>query len=417
MKYLTDDDFYHSVSKFDSLDSPLPWNQASESDHNTFAHFFCDKYYHHFRGWWDCYVPLQVNMSSSPGHSWKHLFKTKRDFYDDPRHIVWLRDFLYFSHYLNWIEPYTASLKEELTLEESIAAGKCRLFYIAGVITDFVVKFLCRNFNAALKDTDFCMVGFVAEYGGVTDFREDVELFVEKHPDTVITEDDCSKFDLGRDERSFDTNLSVRKQLQAPSLRVHNAVLGHCYKNARLKYLIWLDGAVIVCYRGNPSGWPNTSEDNSFDHLHMKFAVVVLHMGYTPEAFLRSCMFNIVSDDGLCVVPLDCAEPSINAMVHAKYGRIWKGHPRPVSRSLIGREFCSIRFLPTSHVVALEKVYNSANFRIGLTEEEYKMKLQSLAVLLAGDPTELHFFNLWLQKSGYWVDEQRALSIAHGYLF
>lgn len=410
LSYLTDDDTYHSLSPFDDLE----WCGLDDTDVNTCVHFFTETYYDHFREWWDVEVPLQVNMNASPGHSWKHIFKKKRDFYNHPSHMEWLEDFLLFSSFYNWYEPYTASLKDELTSITSIEKRKCRLFYIAGVMTDFCVKLLCRNFNAAMKDLPWCYLGYVAEYGGVQDLRDDFQFSLDEDENLVFSEDDCSKFDLGRIPRSFKIALRIRAFLAHPDLRVHNPVLAHMYRGAIKKYLIWLDGKVVVSSRGNPSGWPLTSEDNTLDHFLMKYYGIVIEKGYPIDYFLKKCRLVLVSDDGLSLVPRDCVEPRFLAEVAARFGRVWKGHPRPPNRDIVGREFCSIRFLPTGHVIARDKAFSSANFKGGLTDSQYLQKLQSLAALLAANPADLDAFVEWVGEAGWYVDKQRAQSIATG---
>jgi len=283
-------------------------------------------------------------------------------------------------------------------------------------MTDFVLKLLCRNFNAALKDLPWCYVGYVAEYGGVAELRRSFENSLHEHPELVFSEDDCSKFDLGKRKRSFRITLRIRLHNQHPDLRVHNNVLCHLYKDARVKNLIWLDGRVIRCKRGNPSGFANTSEDNSLDHFLDKYYTIVIDRGYSPSYFKDVCKLVIVSDDGLSLIPKDCTDPKILASTAARFGRVWKGHPRQPDRSIINREFCSIRFLPVGHVIARDKAFASANFRGKLSDELFLAKLQSLATLLAGCPADLDLFVKWVAEAGWYVDVERARSIALGAL-
>lgn len=424
LKFLTDDEYLRKRKVPPHLRELVDreWLKGDQRAIERYIGYFMDRHSKFFDEVSKRYVPLHVNMDSSPGASWKALgYKTKRDWYCEPRSPLWIQLWLKYAHLFNWVEPYTASPKQELTLASDIESGKCRVFYIAGVMSDFVGKLLCRHFNHAYKLTNMTRIGFVPQHGGVQKMIDEMERFRER-TGGVYDEADCSKFDLTRILAFFKMCIALRIVMAPVSRRDWlRPRLIHLYTLALRKYLVWLDGQLILTDRGNPSGWANTSEDNNMDHHFLRWYHCVWLGGLTDEEFDKQVYMNMVSDDALCIMPPFLSKQEDLATSYAHWGRILKDWPggRVPSSDLNGRMFCGIEFIrgkdgKWEHTTAYEKSFASANFLGGLTEAQKKEKLQGLAALLGGHKGRLAEFGRYLKKGGRSIDPERARWLSEG---
>lgn len=410
LSYLVDDESY--INK-----APEKYREIVKENYlkgtnepiSYFKQFFVNKFAERFDEVNKLEIPIKYKGKSSPGaYMRKAGFKNKKQFIKHPESPRWITLFMTYAHRYNWIEPYTAAIKEEMTSVKDIESGKCRIFYVAGIYTDIVGKMLCNNFNVALESLDWCKVGWVPQYGGIPEFREKMESFIEDHPECDIIEADCTKFDLGRIKKLFDMTLDLRALFCREDHRIYLPLLRHLYDCAIKKYLVWFDGHIKVCSRGNPSGWPNTTADNSLDNYFFWWYIVVWLKDYDAEYFLH-LMLNIVSDDCINCIPTDCCDEQFLASAYAHYGRIFKEVPRECNKSMDNRLFLGCRFLPDGkYDIAWEKCLWSSNFRRGLTEEQFEEKLQALAANVAGNPELLSQLEASAAANGYTINTLRA---------
>lgn len=390
------------------------WETGHDSVFGEYLEFVLGEYGDTMRSRMKDYVALEVNMAASPGATWKRLgFKTKGDFYGSPKARQWLDMYVQYAAPCNWIEPFTAAPKEELTDDSSIEKGKSRVFYIAGVLNDYYGKICCRHFNYAYKQTDMTYIGEPFMYGGSRRFYEDVAGSLE--PDMLMFEGDCTKFDLSQSLRFFRLCYVLRRHFAEPQ---HIPMLKHLYRCAVRKYLLWFDGSIIVTTRCNPSGWVNTSIDNNISSHFLQWDLCCNEFEYDEDLFL-SWFKGIVSDDTLCVYPKAMNDEQRWSLAFARWGRIFKGFTREPTDQLEGALFCGMRVVRLGNswsvVIAPDKSFASANYLSGLSLEQRRNKMMSLATNVAGDPELLREFQRYIAPTGISIDVQAAKDVLLGF--
>lgn len=431
------------------------WNQFWDDEDyvDTIAEFVVEwdaAYGEHFR---KCAFrsdgKVKYTPDSSPGRIWKwYGFKNKGSVHDHPLFRWWLNTYMTDGPSFNWIEPYTLAPKSELTTLQSITAHKSRVFYMVGVLSDIVGKLYCDNFSDALKELPWCAVGTVWQYGGITEMRKEQERFLESHPDHVITDDDCSKYDLTRHMKAFSLEITLR--CRYPNrMRNFKQVTVWLFWQAFFKFLIlptrmtlpqeylneipdWVDcmpmtldhtGApthstyVLVCKGINPSGYFSTTEGNCIDNFFIQWRKFCKLHGMTWDDFVKDVYMKIYSDDIRLIEPLHTSDYDYTLHNYAELGRVLKRRDRPPDRNLVGRTFCGVEFLDDGFMIAKAKAYHSANRKGRLTNEQFGQKLQTLLTLFGNDEERDKFYSYIKPIIDYYgldVCKDRAREISTG---
>lgn len=385
---------------------------------------------------------VKYTPDSSPGRIWKwYGFKDKGSVHDHILFRWWLSIYMADGPFFNWVEPYTLAPKSELTTLKSILAHKSRVFYMVGVLSDIVGKLYCDNFSNALKELPWCAVGTVWQYGGIDDMRKEQETFLESHPDHVVTDDDCSKYDLTRHAKAFSVEVTLRCRYpnRMPNFE---KVIVWLFRQAYFKFLIlparinlpdqyldripnWVDAMpmegsctyVLVCCGINPSGFFSTTEGNCVDNFFIQWRKFCKIFDFTWDEFTQTVYIKIYSDDIRLIEPAHTADFHETLKNYAQLGRVVKRRDREPDRDLIDRVFCGVQFLEQGFIIAKAKAYHSANRRGKLSNQQFGQKLQTLLSLFGNDEERMKFYNYIKPIIDYYgldVSLERAREVATG---
>lgn len=385
---------------------------------------------------------VKYTPDSSPGRIWKwYGFKDKGSVHDHILFRWWLNTYMTDGPSFNWIEPYTLAPKSELTTLESIVNHKSRVFYMVGVLSDIVGKLYCDNFSNALKELPWCAVGTVWQYGGIEEMRKEQEEFLRRHEGHVITDDDCSKYDLTRHAKAFSVEVTLRCRYPN-GMRNFERVIVWLFRQAYYKFLIlptrvflpdsylshipdWVDAMpmeghgtyVLVCRGINPSGYFSTTEGNCIDNFFIQWRKFCKIHEYTWDEFTHNVYIKIYSDDIRLIEPRETADFHSTLKNYAELGRVVKQREREPDRKLVGRTFCGVEFLDVGFMIAKAKAYHSANRKGKLTHEQFAQKLQTLLSLFGNDEERDKFYNYIKPIINYYglnVCPERAREVALG---
>jgi hypothetical protein len=397
---------YEYLMKDEAIKSKIPerlrkssnWDGYKKLDTEYYKHKFTRDFLKFFGGYFrrTGTVRPRWKPASSAGKSWKaHGIKKKRDFHSHEERDGWIASFLEFGHIFNWIEPYSAAPKDELTKTEDIHDKKSRVFYVAGVLTDYAVDLMCGEFNAGLKLMPWNSCGEVWQYGGFNRMGRQMQDLLESDEDLVIEESDCSKYDLTCIPFFMDLCHHIRSCITDSEDGEYADRLMWLYRIALKKYLIWFDGDILVCNRGNPSGWKNTTEDNCLRHMFIRWFHFT-RLGMTSHEFFSTVFLRVLSDDSICIAPTKyLSEDDLNYS-YTTWNTVYKGYVQPLSRTVdkhtyLGATFEVAKDGTVSYKISPSKAFWSALYRKGLNRKQFANKLESLAVLGADDP-------VWLDK-------------------
>lgn len=424
------------------------WNKFWDDDESfleSLAEFVVEwdsAYGEHFRKFATRRLKVKYTPDSSPGRIWKwYGFSDKGSVHEHANFRWWLECYMTDGLFFNWVEPYTLAPKSELTTLKSILAHKSRVFYMVGVLSDIVGKLYCNNFSEALKELPWCAVGTVWQYGGIEEMRAEQERFLEDHPQHVVTDDDCSKYDITRHKKNFSTEVTLRCRYPNGMKNFKRAVVW-LFHQAYRKYLILprnvvlpkeytdelgdlsdampMDGnatSVLICKAINPSGFFSTTEGNCVDNFFIQWRKFCKIHNFTWEQFTNSVYIKIYSDDIRLIEPLETSDYLSTLICYAEMGRVLKRRERPADRNLIGRTFCGVEFLDKGFMIAKAKAYHSANRKGKLTNQQFGQKLQTLLTLFGNDEERDKFYNYIEPIIKYYnldVSKERAREVATG---
>lgn len=389
-----------------------------------------------------CDGKVKFTPDSSPGRIWKwYGFKDKGSVHEHPLFRWWLNTYMTDGPFFNWVEPYTLAPKSELTTLKAIMAHKSRVFYMVGVLSDIVGKLYCDNFSNALKELPWCAVGTVWQYGGIDEMRKEQELFLEQHPNYVVTDDDCSKYDLTRHAKAFSVEVTLR--CRYPNrMKNFEKVIVWLFRQAYYKFLIlptriflpddylgripnWVDAMpmdghgtfLLVCNGINPSGFFSTTEGNCVDNFFIQWRKFCKIHDFTWDEFVKDVYIKIYSDDIRLIEPLETSEFHSTLKNYAELGRVVKRRDREPDRNLIGRIFCGVEFLTQGFIIAKAKAYHSANRKGKLSKQQFGQKLQTLLSLFGNDEERNKFYEYIKPIIDYYrldVSLERAREVATG---
>jgi hypothetical protein len=364
---------------------------------------------------------IRVCMDSSAGKPWKKSgIAKKKDFYGRRQHEYWLSQYIEFVHCFNWRENFSAAPKGELTEKEDIANKKSRVFYVAGVLNDYYVSDICKDFNAAIKRMAWNSVGEVWQYGGFNEFGEEMDNTIQNNDNYVIEESDCSKYDLTCVTFFFRLIVMMRCYFSK----------GHGYENLRLrleqlyhqaleKDLIWFDGSVFKTERGNPSGWKNTTEDNCIRHLFIRWYHFTKTMNQDPDYFWTKVFLRVYSDDSVCIADRQLLDENDLNASYTFWNTVYKGYVKPLTRDISDTTYLGAVFKKgvkgITYTIARQKAFWSMCVENRkLTPLEIKNRCETIASLVANDDDVLEEFLKFISPYGIKIDVGKARFIAGG---
>lgn len=353
---------------------------------------------------------------SSPGAGLQEFgFKTKAEFREHPQCPYWLELDEFYGPGCNWIHPYTASPKNENTPVKNIDNHKCRVFYIADAYDDYIGAKYCMNYNRAVKACAYNKLTQSLVHGCVKELRDEMERHISCHPDNVIEESDCSKYDHTMIQFYFDVQRMLRTLLAPAHLPRTEIILKRFYFNMQVKFLIWLDGEMIKCVQGLPSGCRVTSEDNTQTHHHTRWDYYK-SFGYSDEFICFHILLWLVSDDSLISAPKETVDADLLAKHYAQWGRIWKEMVTNPSRSMDGKTFCGITWLPNGrYVIARDKCMHALSRLHGRPPREIQNAAESLAFNLWANPVDYKIFKEFAyERAGVVLNDAKIRLAAEG---
>lgn len=388
LEYLVDPRRVYDGTKFEK-EIEENWMNYDESAFGNFlAHFDHEFGKHFMRHAAMGPPPVEYNPDSKNGCGWAfHGISTRADFHNHSRAADWLTLFASCGPFFGWIENYTMSPKTEMTDVESINADKCRVFYMAGPMTDAVGKLYMGRFNQALKECHWNRAGWVLQYGGVTEMMDEMKRFLRTHPDYVFTPLDLRKFDITRAEFFFRQEVTTRLLYPTLGLPHFSAVIQWLFKGALHKYLMWPGiREPLVTANANPSGWPGTTEGNCYDNFYSLWYHCCWKNNMTWDEFLK-CYWNLLSDDVNNLMPRRVVVEKGIAISYAELGRVFKGFECDPGRDPEGQVFCGIHLHRDGRFeISPDKCFFSADDMRGLGNAARVNKLESLATNLVGNP-------------------------------
>jgi hypothetical protein len=419
--YLTDDNAVRAKIPAHLVESSN-WDGYKNLDCEALITEFITAFEEHYGGYFDTHEvePIKVNFDAAAGKGWRRSKIVKKgEFYACSEHEKWLEQYIRNAHRCNYRENFSAAPKEELTVQDDIADKKSRVFYVAGVLNDYYASSLCKDFNAALKRMPWNSAGEVWQYGGFLDLADDIVAEIKSDPAKVIEESDCSKFDLTCIKFFFRLCLAMRIYFARRHGDLEFAKrLEHLYHQALQKDLIWFDGEIIECLRGNPSGWKNTTEDNCIRHIFIRWFHFTYTMKQPKDYFWKHVFLRILSDDSLCVANETLlAEKDLNYS-YTTWNTVYKGYVKPLTRDITATTYLGGTFTEKGgkirYTISKAKAFWSACNRGKLTLSEFANKLFSIACLIADDEEIFREWLEFIEPYGIPIDVNKARFVAAG---
>jgi len=210
-------------------------------------------------------VVSKLDKNTSSGVPFNRIYATKRDLFEkDPEIMEWLeKDWEELAREdTEWYAPWTNSLKEEIRPSEKNAANKIRTFTASPVDLTVHGNRLFADMNERMNvahTVTSSTVGFTPMRGGWSQLINKLRKF---------------KKGYALDESEYDSSLRtylmwgcaqfrwkmLRKEDQTPqNLRR----LLQIYKNIVHSLIVSPEGVLVLKLQGNPSGSPNTINDNT----------------------------------------------------------------------------------------------------------------------------------------------------------